>query len=645
MSDAIATFTLVPSVREYETPGSFISRLSAYNCLDSVATLYRLTGARSGRAHAASSQRRLLDMAGVDATSFCEDTSARRNFVALNGHDIKTSQLCRHLPRYCPVCVTEDIASQVGPVGVRSFQRFWWQWSLIGSCHRHGCDLVTSAKEAVRGLPDFASYIVNHMKKIEAEAVAVDVTAGHVLDSYLMDRLMNRRSASTGILDTLPLHVAVNFCEHLGGFLENEYSRRRISRKENDFVRAGLELISEGEEKMFHVLRQRACLGMGKSGLSKTRLYGSLYSMLSTRLGDGEWQPLIKIFQRDAFQKLRLAEGENFLGATYTTPVDSVDGISLKYNVAPSYVVKILEQSGLSQKPARYSEENIRSSRSLSPAEIETAFGWVRSALHPKAASASLGLNREQLMAFGEAGFLRLVRVRCNSGVARRFSDESVEELLRDILALKPVTRMAGEYRSFLGAQKWPAIKPVDLWENVMAGKVSAVRRRECGGFSSVYVHLGDMLNLLISVGQDGHEEDESPLKSLPQHEVMKALRMRAQTVRRLQEIGVLTGFASSGNNQYGARFYYHRSRVDEFARQYASLSTLSEETRIPCCTIGRMFQRAGISPVFEPAVSSTRTALETQIYLRSDFLESMAKLAGNRAYPEAEENGPSDPA
>ncbi|KQS75170.1 hypothetical protein ASG25_20640 [Rhizobium sp. Leaf384] len=627
MSSTIATFTLVPPVREYETPASFVSRLSAYNCLSSVADLYRLAGAKSGRRPASSGQRYLLEMAGLTESDFREAVSARPNFVMLNGHDISVRHLSRQLPRYCPLCVTEDIARGAGPVGARSYQRFWWQWTLIGTCNRHGCRLVTGEKENARSLPDFARYVSDNAGKIRSEAEGSTGTGIDAFDRYLLDRLMARLDLVTGVLERVPLYVAVNFCEQLGHFLENDYRFERAPRQENHFVRAGFALISKGEAAMFRCIEQRASIPTRTGTVSKSRRYGPLYNLLSIHVGDPNWQPLLDIFQRDAFGALRLADGEEFLGAVYTSPFDSIDSISLRYDVPPSYVARVLGESGFIPDPAKDAPGGRPSTARITPEELERLFGWVRSAHLTAAASASLGLDRYQLVDFGTAGFLRFVGHETASG-KRRFCHASIESLLGDISALDSVPRVGHDYRSLLDAQEWPGLKPVDLWAGIRAGRVRAVRRRNVSGFRGVYVSRQDMLDMLPAPGAQEQDAEELSMNVLPQHEVMKHLRLRAATVRRLLEIGVLTGFAASGRAFNGPRFYYHRAKVDEFSTFYASLPSLAYEARVSPAKLRSILDRSDVSQMFQTDANPKKGAGETRIYWRAECREIVARVA-----------------
>ncbi|PYE92699.1 TniQ protein [Rhizobium sp. PP-F2F-G38] len=488
MSDAVGTFTLVPPVREYETPQSFVSRLSAYNCLDSVHDLYRFVGAKSGRAHTASSHARILKMAGVAASSFAEAQGARRNSVLLNGHEVRAAQLCRQLPRYCPVCVSEDVATGNGPVGARSFQRFWWQWTLIEACDRHGCNLVTGEQEIAGSMPDFARYVADNFGKIQTEASAAKFGAVHAVDSYLLDRLMARPTAVPGVLDRVPLKVAVKFCEGLGRFLEHGRAFNNAANREHHRLEVGFALVSQGEAEMFRALNERASRRWRARGVRKTTKYGSLYVMLNEHVGDPKWQPLIEIFRRDGFETLQLSDGEVFLGVVSSRPINSVDSISLMYDISRSEVREILEECQLLPRRGGGVEGETPPFLSYDMDTIEAAFGWIRSALNIKAAGLTLGLNRGQLLAFGTAGVLRTVRLGQNAGLAWHFSKESVERVLQEIAALDPVHETTREYCSLVNAKNQSGSGPADLWAGVRDGSINAVRRLDLSGLRSVYV-------------------------------------------------------------------------------------------------------------------------------------------------------------
>lgn len=603
-------FELVPPVGEHETPESFLSRLAAYNELDSVHDLFRLVGEPSVGPNVAGRFERIAAMACVTGARFYGLSAGIKNYHMLEGHPIKQSQTCRKLPRYCPVCVSEDISKGVGPIGARTWQRFWWQWTVIETCCTHGCDLRTG-QQTIRSLtPDFAQYVASNTRLIKEEAASARRGLPRPFDSYMHSRLLGISPVSRTFLDSLPLSGATLFCAALGALLGGVKHLPQSSVSEGKLRSNGFELVLQGSQKMFSVLHQQALDNV--NGLNKRAKYGCVYTLLSSHRDDPEWRSIVELFRRDGLDTLPLDKGDDFLGEILTARrVHSVYTINVQYKVHPTTVVKILEHFKLLPKGLVHNKFNM----TTVPAErADAVFDQVKQTVTTPGASSRLGLNLVLLQRFRKEGFLSLADTGAvYTGAQPRYTLTAIEQLLGEIESLEAVPDVTGDYRPFVNVAKWGRIVATAAWSLVREGKVRAIRKEDGRGFLGVYLHHHDLLTAR-PCPQIEHA-------GMSKREVARVLRTSEPTVDRLRDCGVLTGRKMVKNWEEHLTFSFDRDSVEEFPRHFASIMTLAKEAG---CSTNRLLpalERSGIAPVFEPLRPKKPNSTEARIYRRSDVM------------------------
>ncbi|OWK24008.1 hypothetical protein AJ87_26975 [Rhizobium yanglingense] len=282
--------------------------------------------------------------------------------------------------------------------------------------------------------------------------------------------------------------------------------------------------------------------------------YGAVYIMLQRNLSDPVWQPLVELFRRDALETLPMAQGEEFLGETVTRRrIHSVYSVSEQYKMHATTIVKILEDADILPRGTVRQKYGMH----VFPADAaEAIFDQIKYSVTTPVAAERLGLKLTMLQRFRDEGLLRVIDVgSAFSEEKPKYPLDSIASLVSEIEGLDQVRRVDGAYRTFTDAFKWSRMLATDVWKLVREGKIRAIRKQGHSDFESVYVHYWDTIKARP-------EDDNDGLTLL---ETKKVLHTSEATIKRLLELGHLTGEVRPAPFSRHPRFYFDRAKLDEF--------------------------------------------------------------------------------
>lgn len=203
-----------------ETPASFASRMAALHglparefCLDMGTTFQKVVDG-APEALAVIAARGGADGDALTGNAFVRTGEHR---YAFRGEKLTRGDLRRATVVVCPKCMAEDLAG--APASRRHalpFQRAIWLVAALKTCAVHLAPLVIVDKDMTPGtMHDWSHHagkVLPALPHLVAETGARPLTT---FETYLLDRL-DGRSAGTGLIDTLPLNVAIAACELVG---------------------------------------------------------------------------------------------------------------------------------------------------------------------------------------------------------------------------------------------------------------------------------------------------------------------------------------------------------------------------------------------------------------------------------------------
>ncbi|MCW7546121.1 TniQ family protein [Aurantimonas litoralis] len=266
---------------------------------------------------------RLADLAGADPDDIIHATPVRSEdeaFMHLCGERLRRLSVHRTYFRYCPACVTEDVATFDGPLAARPWLRTEWLVAHVRSCERHGLHLANASPERRRfEAPDFNGTMVEELGRLEDIRADCPSASPSPFQRWLLGRLRGKRDA-TNWLDGLELYVAVGACEAFG--ISALYPPRfRISTlSESDRAMAadeGYAHASDGPASLEALLERLNAQQTSTKGVWAPRdTFGYGYVILERDIGDTAWDPVRDVVANFAMREMPLKAGAKVLGRT-----------------------------------------------------------------------------------------------------------------------------------------------------------------------------------------------------------------------------------------------------------------------------------------------------------------------------------------
>jgi hypothetical protein len=601
-------FDVVPPFREYETRDSFVSRLAALNQITSVFEMARLLGETNAPENRGPRFERFAAMAGIDPARFGPYTVREDGvFMILGGHRFHRNHLCRRDPRFCPACVCEDVAAGKGPIGARTYQRFWWLLTIIERCPKHGCDMITGRNPDGSSVPDLSAYITQNFEHVRA-ALATAEKAGSTssLDQYLHARLVGC-PAPNDFLDSLPLNYLVRFCDAIGH--DNVTSAGSASPVET--IRRGFDLLSMGRTRFFEFLDHSSRQPDGGRNFGRSARYGRAYTILSTEVEDPVWSPIRELYWLDAKTRFPLGPGEDFLGYTLEKRLlHSLYTASREYGIHINTVTKLLGREVI----ARYETQEDAPHSALVPADIaRPLLDRFHTSVTAQEASQMLGVSATILRQLANAGHLRAIEAGLGRGKSRtRFDREDLNTMLA-FLATLPTGRIRGAYRSFVTMYQWGSMRAAEAYALILDNKVRCVRKQGEPSFEKLYVDYWDLTKANPAYLETGYSLQEAS----------RSLSTSLATVKGLVESGYLVTRNSA--SKFGRKYDFRldEEALQKFKREYGGMTNIANDLGIAVTRVSSAIKAEGIEPIF-PATRTFHGNLETRTYERQRVIDAL---------------------
>jgi len=605
-------FEVVPAFHEHETRDSFVSRLAALNQMVSVVDMARLLGESNQAGNIGPRFLRFAKMAGIDASRFDRSSpKPGKGYAMLGTHEVHTNQVCKGKTRFCPKCVVDDVESGSGPIGARTFQRFWWLWTVIEKCPDHGCDMVVADSSTRSFAPDLAAFVSQNFQSIRAAAATTPVARSFALEVYLRARLVGA-SEPLDMLDELPLAYVVRFCEAVGR--DASPGADEIAKSSSATMRAGFELLALGREEFLgHLERHARKFDKGR-GLNRKAKYGRTYELMTREASDPVWAPIRELLWLDACKTLPMAPGEEFLGYTLEKRlIHSLHTASQQYGVHPKTIMKMLSSDILPPEGVHRSSYH----STVFPVEaIQGLLDQIQSSASTSDVRKRLGLTHQAITAFRRAGYLTAVNAGSAFGESRpRYVIEDLEDIAQQLQAC-PVGRIRGEFRPFLSVFKWGRMRTIDAYRLMLGGEIRAMRKGGEARFDTLYIHYWDVVKVL-----SGEQVEGISIK-----EATKLLKVNELTMRSLIERGFLVPGERIRKYGFNPVAYLKPRDVEEFKNLYGGMTSIANELGVAVAHVSRVIKAARIEPLY-PAIRVQGKKTEARIFERRKVAAAIASF------------------
>ncbi|MDW9962157.1 TniQ family protein [Sinorhizobium meliloti] len=602
-------FEIVPPFREYETRDSFVSRLAALNQMVSVVDMARLLGESNDRSNIEPRFLRFAAMAGIDPSRF-DRHSPKPGYghAMLGDHKVHTTQVWKLQARYCPKCVVEDVEKGSGPIGARTFQRFWWLWTAIEKCPDHGCDMAVADDVKRSFAPDLCAFVSQNFPRILAIATAAQATCAHPLDVYLRGRLTGENEALE-LLDNLPPAYLIRLCEAVGRDAITKTGGSQTL--EPAHMRVGFELLARGRARFLAHLESNARKFDKGRGLTRNAKYGRIYSLMTKEIADPVWAPIRELLWVDACNTLPLAPGEEFLGYHLEKRlVHSLHTASQQYGVHPKTIMKMLNSDVLSPEAVHRSSYH----STVFPADkIQELLNKVQSSASTSQVREKLGLTHQAITAFRRAGYLSTVDAGSAFGESRpRYVTKDVDAIVANLEACR-VGRIRGAFRPFLTVFKWGRMRTADAYRLMLEGKIASVRKAGEARFDKLYIDYWDVLRELSINSVDG----------ISLKETSKLLNVSILNVRSLIEYGFLVPGERIRKFGYNPVAYLKKEDVLEFKKKFGGMTGIANDLGVAVALVSRVIKAAKIEPLY-PAARVQGKRAESRMFDRQKVVDAV---------------------
>jgi hypothetical protein len=191
--------------------------------------------------------------------------------------------------RVCPVCVAEDYR-----------HRFWWELTPIGTCPRHGCELVGNCGCGKKlSWRDAGIYRCTECGNTHVSALPHRPAAeSHMAkDAYLLSRFAAAEAPRVPVLDSLPVYEAVATMERVGaaakGFHKDWQNAKKLGIDERILQETGFAILLNGGlgevlDRLWHEYKAK---GVGKHD-GFTTAYGWFYHWFNCK-GGRNYSPIL----------------------------------------------------------------------------------------------------------------------------------------------------------------------------------------------------------------------------------------------------------------------------------------------------------------------------------------------------------------
>lgn len=534
--------------------------------------------------------------------------------MILDGHRINRNQLCRRDPRFCPACVCEDVAAGRGPMGARTYQRFWWLWTIIERCPKHGCDMVAGRNPGGAAVPDLGAYVTQNFERIRSRlAMAERGVSASPFELYLHARLVGCPEPND-FLDSLPLNYAVRFCDAIGHNSTSDAG----SESPVEAMRRGFDLLSMGSTGFFLFVEHSTRHPDGRRNLGRKARYGRAYNILSSEVDDPAWAPIRELYWLDANSRLPLAPGEEFLGyALAERQLHSLHTASKEYGIHTKTVVKLLGREVI----AKYEVQEDAPHSTVVPVVVaRPLLDRFHASVTAQEASQMLGVSATILRQFTNAGFLRAIEAGLGLGKSRtRYLREDLDSILSHVASF-PSGRIRGAYRSFVTMYQWGNMRVAEAYSLILAGNIRCIRKQGEPSFDKLYVDYWD-----LTKAHPAYLE-----KGCSMQEASRSLSTSLATVKGLIESGYLV--PRKGASRFGREYglYLDEEALQGFRRRYGGMTNIANDLGISVTRVSSAIKTENIEPIF-PATRTFHGSLETRTYERKRVIDAL--LARDREF------------
>jgi hypothetical protein len=598
-----------------ETPASFASRLAALNglsarelCLD-MGTQFQKVVDGDPKALTAIAARSGADASALAENAFIKTGERRHTF---RGQQLTRDNLRRAAVFVCPKCLAEDIAAAPGiRPRIAAFQRAPWQIAALKTCQIHLAPLVAADKDMTPSvMHDWAHHvgkILPCLPHLAAQAATRPLT---LFEAYLLDRI-DGGSARGGLIDGLPLFVAIAACETFGAVatLGRMPNLKKLTDEQwRVAAAAGFDILDGGKPGIEAFLEDlQATYPYARAGSEGPQaLFGRIYQVLEFGREDAAYDPLRDLVGGFIRKRLPVGPGDT----VFSTPVEirrlhSIRTLSLETGLHPKRLRKLLSSARMLPPNAN----QLADGNCLFDAQpaVSLAHAAAAATLSVRDAGDYINAPRVQRDMLYRSGII-VPRIKAlEQGAADLFAPEDLDDFLARLIADAPrVPTAMPNGVDIPTAAKKACCGSVEIVQAILHGRLApkaylATER----GYMAVLVDVEEVRALVRGADLDG----------VTGQALADRLHVADKVAHNLIAGGHLPTVTEINPVNRCPSVIVPTAEIERFEREFTSLFALAEQKGRHFRGLKKELQAAGVKPAFDPE------KIGATFYRRSDVI------------------------
>jgi hypothetical protein len=582
-----------------ETPASFVSRLAVRYapsarefCLDFGTTFQKVVDG-DPQALAKVAAKGGVAPEALAANAFVK-IGERRHL--LRGEALVRGSLRRAAVAICPKCLAGDIADALDlRAELAPYQRVLWQIAAVKTCPIHTTPLVVLDKDLTRSmLHDWShhvSTVLPSLSRLASEAGSRPLTG---LEAYVTIRLTHG-PVRGGLLDTLPLYVAIAACDLFGAVatLGRMPNLKRLSDEEWRVAGgAGFDILADGQAGIENLLedlrRTYPYSGAGTEG--PQAVFGRIYQVLEFGREDKAFDPLHDLVGNFIRTRFPVGPGHVVFGKPVEQRVlHSIRTLSIETKLHPKRLRKLLEAANL------LPEGSVVDGNCLFDAVrgCQAAREAAAATLSVRKAGVYLNAPRVQRDRLYRAGLI-VPRIKASEhGAADQFAPEDLDAFLVRLLdGARPVAAAADGRVTIPQAAKLAFCMSEDVVRLVLDGKLKRKWKLASErGYMSLLLDLEEVRALVRGPDHGGYTAVA----------LTERLRVADRVTAALIKYGILKSITVINPINRCPTVVVPAAEVERFERTFVSLFAIARQRKRHFMAVKKELQLAGVEPVFNP--------------------------------------------
>lgn len=597
-----------------ETPASFASRLAALNglsgrqfCMDMGTTFQKVVDGEP-QALGIMAAKSGADIDALTENAFVKIGPQRFTY---RGQALTRDNLRRATVVVCPKCLAEDLAgAPTSRPQVVAYQRARWPIAALKTCAIHLAPLVVVDKDMTPStLHDWSHHVgkvLPFLPRMAAKAGTRPLTA---FESYVLNRV-NGGAANTGLIDTMPLHVAIAACELFGAvaaFGRMPNLKTLTDEEWRQAGAAGFEIIGAGKPGIEVFLEDlQASYPYTRAGTEGPQaIFGRIYQVLEFGREDKAYDPLRDLVGELILKNFPVGPGDGVFGKTVETRrLHSIRSLSLETGLHPKRLRKLLSSAEMLPPNA----DELADGNCLFNAEkaVSLAQAAAAATLSVRDAGTYLNAPRVQRDMLYRSGIIVPRFKATDHGAADQFAPEDLDAFLARLLDGAISVVAAGPTQANVpAAARLACCGSVDVIRAVLDGRLT--RKAALAGERGY-------MSLLVDVEELRAVVRGSDPGGLAAGALAERWQTRPHVVRKLIVAGYLKAVTVINPVNRCPVTIVPTEEVERFEAEFVTLFAIARQQCRHHMAVKKEFTAAGVKPAMNPEkVGAT-------IYRRSDL-------------------------